>query len=139
MVKRLLEDGADPNKYDELGCGTPLIASDAADTVTLLTHGASISKANQSRLPPLFTNDIVKAAILLRSGAPINAINGNGMTALIYACYMGNNAVARFLIAKSTRKRALIPRESAHSFHLKERMRSTRKCSAIPLEKAHPF
>jgi ankyrin repeat protein len=104
-VRRLLEDGADPNVTTE--GGTPVIVFSALHgldniATALIEAQADVNAKNKAGASALAYaaefghNDIVKA--LLDAGADVNVTDTVGWTPLIYAAMGGNATAAAALV-----------------------------------------
>ncbi len=101
IVKALLAAGADPTKQDGRG-NSPLSYAKQAD---LKQIGKILEKAVAQKPPAVTTLvDAVRHGLvdqvkkLLQSGADLEAVDGQGLTALQLAVYLGNEEVLKLLI-----------------------------------------
>ncbi|KAL3125270.1 hypothetical protein niasHT_000681 [Heterodera trifolii] len=114
IVELLLEKGADPNEpvileaNDQRMNMTPLYSAVRHANLelcrVLIARGANVDLGTDSAITPLMIaacdrsqTEIV--TFLVENGANINLQNGDGATALMYACYQGNVDIVRLLLS----------------------------------------
>ncbi|KAL3125275.1 hypothetical protein niasHT_000686 [Heterodera trifolii] len=114
IVELLLEKGADPNEpfmfeaNDHTMNMTPLFSAVRHENLelcrVLIARGANVDLGTDFAVTPLMIaacdrsqTEIV--TFLVENGANINLQNGDGATALMYACYKGNVDIVRLLLS----------------------------------------
>ena len=104
-VRRLIEEGADPNGADEYGV-TPLMIAAARGSVdkviALLDHRASLDAQDENGKTALmvavFNGHAEVVMLLLEKGANPDIADNDGSTALMLAAYNNEARIARILL-----------------------------------------
>ncbi len=112
-VKRLLSEGADPNKREKNG-KTPLMEAAAygyTDTMrVLLDHGAEVNAADMVGWTALFWASFSRRTeamrLLVTKGADVNAKDNEKKSALFWAASSGDADTAKTLLEKGARPNA---------------------------------
>jgi len=128
-VRKLLEQGADPNEKDEHGNPPLLYASvRSLEIVKLLVdHGAGVNARSKAGITPIkmcmltAASSIFPAAhntvlsFLIRNGADLDNIDANGTTALEWAHTLGRQEAAKLIknALRSRKRRAKLEAERA--------------------------
>ena len=105
-VRVLLDNGADPNSYDEDGDHILMIASLYASAVCmqlLISKGSNVNAKNKIDETALMwaVHDPAKMKLLLQHGADVNAKAKSGNTALLIAVVAhGNHELVKLLLDK---------------------------------------
>ncbi len=107
MVEKLLEKGADPNKYGVGSYPAVFYASDEKILSMLNRHKADFNILADNNTRPLFeavkSNKSQLVKKLLDNGADINKKDGEGNTLLYTAISLGYYDMARYLIDKNAK------------------------------------
>jgi len=104
IVQRLLEAGANPNLPDRTGWAPLHDVSESVNIARLLLHhGATVDIVHQKFLTTPLQRAVEHknsevAALLLASGAHVNATNIYGCTALFYAASSGQTSTVQLLL-----------------------------------------